>query len=306
MKGICALCLNTADLKISHIIPKFVWRWIKKPTSAAIRTSRNPNQKIQDGPKIFLLCDDCEQRLSEWEKLFSEKIFLPLHASEPVTQRIVYEEWALKFAVSVSWRVAIFFQREYENKHLTQLQCQLSNDALEIWRKFLMGEMKSIGIFDQHLLPVDVIADYTGEEISPFLNRYFLRNVHMDIISTNDSVYIYTKMCKLILFGRIQEKHKQLWKGMKLHAKGGDIRPRNYLVPEYMSDYWNRKADEVKNILKSLSPRQQEIGDKAFYKNVDAIANSEIFRAMQYDVAHSGQKAFSNRKRKGQDDGLHS
>jgi hypothetical protein len=264
-----------------------------------MRTNRKPNQRIQDGPKMYLLCEDCEQRLSKWEKEFSERIFLPLHDPNPVTKSLVYEEWALKFAVSVSWRVLTFFQRESGYGHFTLLQSTLAGEALETWRLFMLGEIPNPGNFEQHLLPVDVITNNQGSEISPFLNRYLLRNLHVDLISTRDSAYVYTKMCRLILFGRIQEKHPNQWIGMKLKLRRGEIRPRDYHLPGGVKGYMNRKADEVMQILDSLSPRQQEIVDASFEKNVDLIANSEIFRAFEYDLAHSGERAFSKRKDKG-------
>jgi hypothetical protein len=280
-------------------MPKFVWRWLRNPVPGGMRTNRVPNQRIQDGLKAYLLCGDCEQRLSEWEKLFSERLFLPLHNPEPVTKSIEYGDWALKFAVSVSWRVFTFFLNEKGANHFTPLQHKLTTEALETWRKFMLGEISTPGQFEQHLLPVDVIASYQGSQISPYLNRYLLRNIHIDLISTQNSAYVYTKMCRLILFGRIQEKYPGQWKGMKLNLRHGSIHPRDYHLPSGIADYMNRKADEVKLILDSLSPRQQEIVDASFQRNVDSIANSEIFRAMQYDFAYSGAKAFKKETRNG-------
>jgi hypothetical protein len=297
MSGICKLCLKTTDLKRSHIIPKFVWRWLRNPVPGGLRTNRKPNKRIQDGPNICLLCVDCEKRLSAWEKLFSERIFLPLHYPEPITKFITYEEWALKFAVSVSWRVLVFLCGEGADSHYTPFQCKLADEALETWRMFMLGEIRNPRSFEQHLLPVDVIADYQGPQISPFLNRYLLRNIHIDLISTKDSAYVYTKMCRLILFGRIQEKYPHQWKGMKLNLRRGDIHPRDYCLPEGIAYYINRKADEVKQLLDSLSPRQQAIADDSFNKNVNLISNSEIFRAFLQDFAYSDEKALSERRR---------
>lgn len=291
MRGICQLCLKDADLLESHIVPKFVWKWHSNPVPGGVRTNRAPDLKVQDGPKINLLCSECEQRLSAWEKLFARRIFLPLHSPVPVTKPIFYENWALKFAVSVSWRTSIFMMQRGAGTRLSPLQLQLIGQAQETWRKFLLEEVENPGVFDQHLLPVDVLESYSGPKISPFLNRYMIRDIHLDLIFTRDSIYIYTKMCRLTLFGRIQEEHPEEWQGMQLGLRG-DIRPRTYRIPAGIAAYWNRKADEVKKALESMSPRQQAIAKASFYKNVDKIANSEIFRAMQHDFFHSGIEAF--------------
>lgn len=296
MNGECKLCLKSnVELQESHIVPKFVWRWLKETTPGKIRTHRVPNQRIQDGPKIYLLCSDCEQKLSDWEKPFREEIFIPLHDPEPARKPIYYGNWAIKFSVSVSWRVLTYFNYLSDSEHHTQYHQKFEEEALETWRKFILGDLKNPGRFSQHLLPTDVIQSYQGPRISPFLNRYLLRSVHMDVISTEKSAYVYTKMCRLILFGRIFEKNPKLWKGMQLHARKGDIHPIKYLIPAGIDDYLNRKADEVMGALDSISPRQQKKVDKAFYENIDEVANSEVFRAMYYDVAHSGEEAFSKR-----------
>lgn len=292
MNGICRLCLEPKELMMSHIVPKFVWRWLNNPVPGGLRTNRIPNRRIQDGPKIYLLCAACEQRLSDWEKPFSEKLFLPLHDPEPVTRAIEYGKWALKFAVSVSWRVLTFFQDEDRASNFTPEQDYLAAIALKTWRSFMLDEIDNPGSFDQHLLPVDVLVSYRGPQISPFLNRYLLRSVHVDLISTRDSAYVYTKMCRLILFGRIQEAHPGEWNGMRLNLKHGSIRPRNYHLPSGIADYMNRKADETQKLLDNLSPKQQEIVNASILKNADLIANSEIFRSMQQDVTFSGKKAF--------------
>lgn len=297
MNDICKLCLKNHNLKLSHIVPKFVFKWLKESVPGGIRMYRNPNQRIQDGPKCYLLCSECEQRFSSWEKTFCETVFLPLHIPEPLGKPIYYEGWALKFAVSVSWRAWTFFNIQSPMNHLTPLQRQLANEAVETWRKFLLEELDHPGRFEQHLLPTDVIENYQGPKISPFLNRYMLRNVHLDVISTSRSAYIYTKMCRVILFGRIQEERPKSWNGMQLHLCKGDIRPRSYLLPAEIVDYMNDKAGQAKIALESLSSKQYELIDSEFHKNVDAIANSEVFRAMRYDVAHSGTEAFSRRRR---------
>jgi hypothetical protein len=60
--------------------------------------------------------------------------------------------------------------------------------------------------------------------------------------------------------------------------------------------YMNDKADAVKDALNSLSPKQDEIVSKSIQENLDRIANSETFRALSYDIKHSGKAAFKPSK----------
>ncbi|AKL95575.1 hypothetical protein CACET_c21280 [Clostridium aceticum] len=75
----CALCKKKAELKNSHIIPKFVTDWIKKtgPTGFLRDTNNAFRLRVQDGLKVHLLCGECEQLFSKHEKIFAEKIFIP-------------------------------------------------------------------------------------------------------------------------------------------------------------------------------------------------------------------------------------
>jgi hypothetical protein len=47
MQGNCRLCLEIKDLQLSHIIPKFVFRYIKDSSVGGIRN------------RLFKSCRDC-------------------------------------------------------------------------------------------------------------------------------------------------------------------------------------------------------------------------------------------------------
>ncbi len=292
MNGNCYLCNKDAELSVSHIIPKFVINWLKESAPSAIRGMDEPNKRVQDGEKQYLLCLDCEGLFASWEKLFCENLFLPLHSDQPQFTPIRYGSWALKFAVSVSWRVLMYYQQTNDLDHLSDKQKETAKIALNDWRGFLLGELPHPGRFEQHLLPVDAIKNYSGSSISPFLNRYLLRSVGMSVICTNTVAIVYTKMGHLILFGFIQEDTANRWKGTKLHVNKGNIISRTYRLPDYVPNYWNEQADRAAEAFASVSPKQSNIIKEAFVKNANELADSEIFRAMQYDVHHSGQNAF--------------
>jgi hypothetical protein len=295
MKGECALCLEEKELQLSHIIPKFVFNYLKESAPGGLRSYRTPNLRIQDGEKEYLLCRDCEQLFSSWEKPFSEHIFVPLHDPSPVTTPIVYKQWALKFAASVSWRVLNYYMK-LGLSHFSDEQKAHAQQALNFWREFLLGGQKHPGRFEQHLLPLDVIEHHTVGEISPFLNRYLLRSIHMDVLVSESSAIVYTKLCRVTIFGFIYEANPLGWQGMKLHVNKGTIRPRDYLLPGEIFKYINDKASQVKEALNSLSPKQEQKVAKVIAENLDEIANSEIYRAMSYDVAHSGKAAFKHER----------
>ena len=288
--GTCSLCKKDCQLVISHIIPKFVINLLK--TKSRLRSHDSPNKRVQDGKKSPLLCSSCEELLSAWERSAYKDIFLPLSDSSRVIDRIQYGPWALKFAVSVSWRVLLYHFSRYGLPYLTNGQRAKANEALETWRRFLLGELPNPGQFEQHLLPLNVITQYHGLNISPFMNRYIMLTLDMGIPYSNRSVTIYSKMGNILLFGLVQKYAANRWKGTKLHANSGSIViPGTYVIPTEVPEFINERANKTASLLASLSDKQRKIISNAIIQDIDRIADSDIFLAMQHDLLHSGKEA---------------
>ncbi len=112
----CQLCLKKKDLQKSHIIPKLIFTWLKKNSATGnMRSLKSPNLRIQDGIKIKLLCVDCEQLFSTYEKQFAENFFFPYHKDPSVV--VNYSEYLSKFSTSLSWRVLTDFLNESKLDH---------------------------------------------------------------------------------------------------------------------------------------------------------------------------------------------
>jgi hypothetical protein len=257
-----------------------------------MRNTTTPNRRIQDGEKRYLLCSECEQIFSNWEKVFSEQIFVPLHDPEPVKRALHYGPWAMKFAVSISWRVLMYYRDQEDGSHLNEHLQNEASKALETWRLFLLDKKANTKQYEQHLLPVDVIENATVSELSPYINRYLLRSVHMDVIASQRDAFVYTKLGRIILFGFIHESHRHDWRGTELHVGHDKIKPRDYYIPGWVSNYINNKASHVMEVMRNISPRQRESIEEMIDEHIDEIAASEGFRAMEYDVMLSGNKAF--------------
>jgi hypothetical protein len=114
--GTCRLCGNQADLRQSHIIPAFVFRWLRDTSGTGhIRTSDEPNLRVQDGLKRPWLCGLCEERLNRSETEFATNIFHPYLTNSGA--RLRYAAWLMHFCTSLSWRVL----RHYlEDNHLKE------------------------------------------------------------------------------------------------------------------------------------------------------------------------------------------
>jgi hypothetical protein len=116
VQGICRLCRCEAQLRESHIIPRFVFDWQKRTSSTGyLRLGQQINRRQQDGLKHPFLCAECEARFNAWETPFATHMFLPYHEQD--VQRIEFDSWLLKFCVSISWRAVTYLR---EQGHLRQ------------------------------------------------------------------------------------------------------------------------------------------------------------------------------------------
>jgi hypothetical protein len=116
MLELCRLCGHERELQESHVVPAFVFKWLKETSSTgSLRFGQQPNKRVQDGYKQRWLCLDCEGRLNVWETQFATQLFHPVN--QDGGDNIRYGEWLMKVCVSVSWRTLLMMK---ENNWLSQ------------------------------------------------------------------------------------------------------------------------------------------------------------------------------------------
>lgn len=292
----CALCDSDSPLCESHIIPQFVFDWMKETSATGhIRFAENPNRRVQDGWKPRLLCSECEQRFSRWEKAFSERIFTPLNTlAEKDRVALPYGPWMEKFAVSISWRVLTVYRlmgglNEFPNEMVVA-----ADQAQRWWKEFLLDERPNPGSFEQHMLPVNIIADTTVPDLPPNFNRYLLRAVDIYVAHGSKICIVYAKMGKIVLFGFIAMPTAKKWEGTKLRIRGGTFGSDKYVLHDSVLDFLMEQARKMSRAWDRISEQQEGKINSSFEENRDRAANSEMFHAMRQDVALFGRAAFSD------------
>jgi|SRR5579862_3038457 len=159
-RGKCKLCLRTADLQKSHLMPAALYRKSRTPGAS------NPNptlfterRRIQTSHQVrdFLLCRDCEQLFSQngesyvMTQVYDGKKFPlldTLRSCKPTwrgqdslgydseeTPSIDRDKLGY-FALSVFWRASVHVWREPGEKSTT---IDLGSQYNEIFRKYLLG-----------------------------------------------------------------------------------------------------------------------------------------------------------------------
>lgn len=287
--SICAFCGERRELKQSHIIPKFVFRWLKDTGGTGyLRQSEAPLRRVQDGLKIQLLCEECEKRFNVWETAFANKIFHPFHLDAKVS--VPYSEWFAKFCASVSWRILEYYRQRGLLEKVDESIASAVHSALDTWRRFLAGELSNPGQHEQHMLPMPGIESSTVPSLSNNINRYMLRGVEMDFVVGGDSAMVAAKMGPFHLFGYVL-RPKDRWRGSRVAVASGCFGPTQYVLPMALMDYMNERASNSAQVVSNLPEHQVSKIENEILKNPEKFRSTGLFEAMLMDAEMFGLNA---------------
>lgn len=296
MKGYCRLCRKETELVESHIIPSFVYRWLKESSvTGHFRFGESINQRVQDGTKAYLFCSDCEQLFGVWENAFAKEIFVPLHKGNATK---AYGPWLLKFSVSITWRVLTYFKEYLDLKHFSEDLLRSADNALSLWQDFLLDKRPHPDRYEQHILPFHgFIADRSDPELPSNFNRYVSRSVDIDAACSKTQAYVYAKMCRILLVGFIEMNHRGRWRDTKIHVKSGNLEKQHYTIPMDIRDFMYYKARRLQKIQKTMSARQWDKIGQSYRNNLEKFDGSEMFNAITQDFILFGDDAFDDQNK---------
>ncbi len=290
----CRLCEADDKLEISHIAPKFIYKWLKETSATGfIRCGLEPNKRVQDGFKQEFLCPKCEDLFCEWETEFSKTVFHPLVSKQAHNFR--YSEWMLNFTTSLSWRVLKYIQEKHELPHFNDSMKTEVENALQKWERFLLGREPHPGKFQQHVIPLDKI-DSATKSLPLNINRYLLRSVDLDVVTSGKQAYVYIKLPYLLIIGFIKIDRPNDWKGTKVHVKSGILGSDEYVVPEFIFDHLIEKAERSDKIKDNISDKQTTKIEKTARNNIDRVISSGSLDALKGDINIHGDKVFNRKK----------
>lgn len=124
----CRLCHSAGELRFSHILPEFLYKPLYDEKHRFIGLKHEPEpgtneDLLQKGIREYLLCADCEQHLSKFERYASQVLRkLPDTSREPpgavvrVTE-VDYARFKL-FQMSLLWRAGVSKQASFQGIYL--------------------------------------------------------------------------------------------------------------------------------------------------------------------------------------------
>lgn len=294
--GICRLCQSESELQLSHVVPAFVFRWLRESSGTGhMRNAASPNLRVQDGPQEHWLCRGCEIRIGRSETSFATELFHPYLAQSG--SRFRYGPWLLHFCVSVSWR-NLLIQLDHLGKRDLNADERSSIERAELkWRQFLLGEAANPAEFRQFLLPLDRIESSRGD-LPPNINRYLMRAIDIDLCQGAKTLFTYSKLGRFVIIGFINEPNPGHWIGGRVNANTGTVEPKHYELPAPFGTYLTGKAAHVREAMREVSPKQTAKIEQAFRANSDRIVGTDFFEAMQADIEMFGPEAFTTESRR--------
>ncbi|WP_205067995.1 hypothetical protein [Photobacterium phosphoreum] len=110
----CRLCHSTEELMESHIIPRAIFRGLKRQSGQLAKASMNEDESLEIGnsdPKEYLLCHDCEQFVSTNYEQYGVRLFKNPRGVVKTDDYIEfpnfkYETYYL-YLLSVLWRASV-------------------------------------------------------------------------------------------------------------------------------------------------------------------------------------------------------
>ena len=276
----CRLCHEEKKLEESHIIPKFIGKWLKKTSvTGYLRFNETPNVRRQDLIKIHLLCKTCEDILSADESHLANTIFHPYVNRSEDSYHLAYDQRLIRFCAGLSWRVLVYLTEHLNDEDNIEIQkCKLKLE------NFLLKKDSNLDQYEQHLIPLELNSQSPLNIKHSNVNSYFSRSVHIDLLELKNERIIYIKIPNFIIISNINYKYINKMRTSRIALKQGVIAPKAYNCPPEMYNYLDEKLTFIKeNIHDEISNTQTQKILEDIKKDPDRLMKSETLKAIKAD-----------------------
>ncbi len=275
--GPCKLCGTNGPLRHSHLVPSFVVQWLKDTGTGYLRQAVNPNKRLQDGPKAYMLCESCEQRFSAREAYFANTVFYPLVQTD--TSSFQYDERLFYCLVSILWRAAVISQ----SKQLVRAHrfAPLVAEAEQDWRQYLLGNSAAPKFKEVHVFFSDIALGQTIPEKG--FNSYLTRAIDMTVASSDARCFLYVKFGRILLFGHLTQYDADKWVNTKIEQGGGSHAPPQELK-DGTGDFLLSRIRALNRAFDSqVNEKTKETIERHYRKVFPKIIGSDLFRVQEAD-----------------------
>ncbi len=283
-RGICNWCGKEGKRINGHIIPKFVWDYMKQTGGTPyLRGIDDINKRLQDGPTERLLCKKCDERLGGWEGKLAEEVFKPLQKGNK-DEEIDFRKEAELACIGILWKISKVLGRS--ERMGRKIKEALDAEA-ERWKEYLEGE----GAAEQHpevrFWRLDEVRE--GEGWPEGSNRYMLRGVGQDIEWRGNGarLTVWAKMGRILAIGYVRGA-KRFEEGSEGGQGGTGWGGEQQRRPEWVNVRIQKGIEEIEEKWSKMSPRSKRLVERAVEKDLQRVLNSEMYDAQIADANATG------------------
>lgn len=253
----CRLCLQEKPLKESHIISKLFFKALKnKSEDNSFRDLSVPNRRTQDGIKVYLLCNDCEEKFSKYETYYSNR-FLKKFSDENNSIN-TNDNYLRYFLLSLHWRLLVW-KTLNDNIMMDNMNDSEKNaffDVLELWRKALDSEdYDTIRSIRMRLIPTKKL-EFIHNHKSFFLDSVLYDFIYPPEDKNFDFAISYLQVPNFIFICEVWGKYDK----MKPFILGKKIKiPKSITFPKEILIIISNAYGFSLEALKKLTPKQKKL-----------------------------------------------
>jgi len=276
--GQCKLCGRDADLRLSHIFPRFAVKWLKKTSATGYVRNVTSTRRQQETKREYLLCGDCEERLSRDEKTFCEVVFLPYH--ECGQQAFEYGPWLRRFLAGLHWKVLVTRNPKDWPENAEQIYTAVEVEL----REFLLEQSPAPGRAEFHIFFADVLED--ADPPLPAKTNWYLARAFDATPTYSESgvVCCYAKLLKLLtwMFLTPRNLNKENWQGT-LVLEQGRLQTPQTIHTAGMGPFLVHRIAAIEQAESKLSREQIDRIMESATSNPGRLLSSESYRVHRAD-----------------------
>jgi hypothetical protein len=289
MFGPCALCGVPADLQNSHIVPAFFDRRLRADAGTPFMRGANPNQRVQSGPKMYLLCSACEGRFSKAEAEFAETVYHPTLDGQFF--EMVCTRGLASFVASLSWRNLVSTMQKHPGPLegvWTPADWTAMLAAEVRLRQYLLEQSPYPREIEHHVFATGADAQTAHPGVNTVLNMA----VTVGMPATDHCVYSLVTVPGMVFIGLLNPTHecRAMWRGGTLVAPGIIFRNHRQTIKDGHAGYYLVESGKRFTEQHSrISPKQRTVLREAAarHKASGKRPSARIARAALQDLDNS-------------------
>ena len=231
-----------------------------------------------------MLCGECEDLLSTYEKQFADCLFLPY--MKDGMKQFSYKKWLYYFITSVSWRHLYLDLLDFVENHVVGIEA-LENliSSEKIMRDFLLEKRDNIGNIENHVLFFEDIKEISEQlkELQPHVSIHRSVCGYTVANEKNKTYFTVTNMMGIFLFTLYNKGKDEFWENTQIINGIGTIKAENQIIESVCGHEITELMYSLEKGKKLLSKKQQNKINEKVTKIGMKIKEYPIFEDFKKD-----------------------